>query len=229
MISTRFPLPRTSPRTPVGAARRRPGRRAGARPRPAGQAQTALWPVVLLVLLWACPRPGHLVGHGGTRRPDEWLAALARRSSAVLPQRPGHPRFPAAVGNDRRLRSVLHGGISQERGLSRLLDPSRTGRLGLRRRSSGTGLQGLCPDLGRIASLAGGPGGVRLAVSGPGRRHRGPAVPALRLDGFPDQLRRVRHAPLSAGHPPGLAGHGRLRRVPEPGGIPPMVGRRPSS
>ena len=52
--------------------------------------------------------PGDLVGPGWTSRPDQWMALVARRPPALLPQRAGDSIVPQCLRNDSGLRSQLH-------------------------------------------------------------------------------------------------------------------------
>ena len=161
---------------------------------------------------WDLPTGWRSGGDGGLRGADQRLAALARRSSALLSQRPGHPSVPQPVGDDGRLRSQLHGGLSPRAssfpprrrspswssGPSAAIVPSwLTSSMSWSRPPRFRGWWRSRPAAWRLRAR-----GAALAVL---------LVSALRLDRLPDQLRGLRDAALPAGDPAGPAGHGRFR------------------
>ena len=72
--------------------------------------------------------------------------------------------------DDRRLRSQLHGGLCQERRFPVVVDSSRAGGRGIRRRASRVCLQDVCAGLGRGGSLVDRPGVRALEDSRRGER-----------------------------------------------------------
>ncbi len=146
--------------------------------------------------------PGDLVGPGWTSRPDQWMALVARRPSALLPQRVGDSIVPQCLGNDGRLRSQLHVRL-RRRALSS--QPPRRFRNWWLRRSGGDH-PALTFKLYVLVSAAAVPWLVGLACVvwripplGNGDRHL--ARSSVHLDRLADQLCWVWDAPLFSGHP----------------------------
>ena len=150
----------------------------------------------------------------GASRADQRLAALARRPSALLPQRPGHPGLPAAIRAPPPATIPASWRAMPRASSSRVVDAPRAGRRGVRRVTSRVRLQALCPVSAAAVPWLIAVGLRALAVRGWPATVAVAARPGLRLDRLPDQLRGVRDAAVLPGIPLGLVATRRLRALP---------------
>ena len=171
------------------------------------------WPRACRVLLARCTD----WRSGGARRPrglDQRLAALARRPSAVLPQRAGHAGVPAVIGTTAGYDPSFMAGYAKSVVFPASSTLARAGGCGLRRCSAGAGIQVLCSGVGGDRSLAHRPGVACSAGYRPGRRPSRSCSGLLYIwTDFPINYAGFGMVPYFLAIPLGLVGHGGIHPV----------------